>query len=278
MPFDLGYNTNGFAHHRLADAINVLAEIGYESVAITLDYGALNPFDDDILEQTASIVELLQTRNMSCVVETGARFLLDSRQKHWPTLLTPDPEQRQRRLDFLDRSMEIAARLNAEAVSFWSGARDSAMSEKDCWTLLVDMCDELLTKAVQHDVWLAFEPEPDMFVDRLSQFQRLADELSHPRFGLTLDVGHVHCLEDGTPSDRIREFGKKLLNIHIEDMKTGIHDHLMFGEGEMAFDPIFEALRDVQYTGTVNVELSRHSHDAVRTAERAFEFLSKLNG
>ena len=52
----------------------------------------------------------------------------------------------------------------------------------------------------------------------------------------------------------------------------------MFGDGEMAFEPIFEALRDVQYTGTVNVELSRHSHDAGHAAGKAFEFLSKLNG
>ncbi len=41
----LGYNTNGLAHHRLLDAIALLADEGYESVALTLDAGALDPYE-----------------------------------------------------------------------------------------------------------------------------------------------------------------------------------------------------------------------------------------
>ena len=41
----LGYNTNGFAHHTLEDAVAILAEIGYESVAVTLERDLLDPRD-----------------------------------------------------------------------------------------------------------------------------------------------------------------------------------------------------------------------------------------
>jgi sugar phosphate isomerase/epimerase len=33
----LGYNTNGFAHHSLRDALDLIAEVGYRSVGLTLD-------------------------------------------------------------------------------------------------------------------------------------------------------------------------------------------------------------------------------------------------
>ncbi len=278
MPFELGYNTNGFSHHRLADAIDILAEIGYSSVALTLDHHALDPFSDGITDEVTAVRQRLQERNLSCVIETGARYLLDPGRRHWPTLLTANSENRQRRFGFLCRAMRIAARLDADAVSFWSGAADPALSEDESWALLIEACDALLAQAVQHDVWLAFEPEPGMFIETMDQFRRLSEALNHPRFGLTLDVGHVHCLDDGKPAQRIREFAPCLLNVHIEDMRAGDHTHLMFADGDMAFEPIFHALMDVQYLGSVNVELSRHSHVAVDTARQAFSFLERLRG
>ena len=51
----LGYNTNGFAHHRLADALTVLAQLGYGSVAITLEiYSHVLP---DMQQDAAAAME-----------------------------------------------------------------------------------------------------------------------------------------------------------------------------------------------------------------------------
>ena len=44
----LAYNTNGLANHDLLDAIELLADIGYSGISITLDHGALNPYDEQL--------------------------------------------------------------------------------------------------------------------------------------------------------------------------------------------------------------------------------------
>src|SRR5262245_50204121 len=103
-----GYNTNGFAHHRLEDALAVLAELGYEGVAITLDHHPLTPFDSELHSQINHVRTLPRSYRLKAVIETGPRFLLDSRRKHQPTLISPGPDERAYRREFLERAVYIA--------------------------------------------------------------------------------------------------------------------------------------------------------------------------
>jgi L-ribulose-5-phosphate 3-epimerase len=269
----LGYNTNGFAHHRLEDALAILAELGYQSVALTLDHHALNPFDADRSRQVIRIRDLLLRHGLRCVVETGARFLLDPWRKHQPTLLSPDPDDRARRREFLLAAVRIAKTLQADAVSFWSGAAPPDERPDLLMTRLADECRLLSELAFTLGVRLAFEPEPGMFIDTMTRFAELYDRVNHPAFGLTLDIGHLHCLGEVPITDHLRRWQQALWNVHIEDMRRGVHEHQMFGDGEIDFVPVLQTLAEIGYTGGVHVELSRHSHDAVETARRALAFL-----
>ncbi|MCS6851969.1 MAG: sugar phosphate isomerase/epimerase [Gemmataceae bacterium] len=269
----LGYNTNGFAHHRLQDALAILAEIGYRSVALTLDHHALNPFTPGLSKEIDEVQRLLRQYHLRCVIETGARFLLDPWRKHQPTLISARPEERLRRLDFLRRSVDIAAALHADAVSFWSGAADGNIEPAVSMDRLVGACRQLADYAAERGVRLAFEPEPGMFIDTLARFDELHRRVAHPNFGLTIDIGHLHCLGEVPIVDQLRRWRHRLFNVHIEDMRRGVHEHLMFGDGEIDFPPVLRTLREVAYTGGVHIELSRHSHDAVETARRALALL-----
>jgi sugar phosphate isomerase/epimerase len=263
----LGYNTNGFAHHGLADALEIIAETGYRSVAITPDVHHWVDADD-----WTRMGEHLTQIGLTPVIETGARFLLDPRRKHHPTLLSRTKEERRSRLTHLALKTKHAAAIGAPCVSLWSG-RDEG---EDNWALLDDQLSTLCVLADSRGLDLAFEPEPGMFVDTMEKFDELCTRVDHPRLKLTLDVGHVRCLEAEPPEDVIRRYADRLVNVHLDDHRKGVHEHLFFGEGEIDFAPVMQALHEVARNRDLpaTVELSRHSHDAVETARRAFEFLN----
>ncbi len=274
----LGYNTNGLAHHRLTDAIDLLAVEGYQSVAITLDVAALDPYDEPgiLTRQIGAVRSRLDRRGLARVVETGARYLLNPRLKHDPTLMDADPGRRAIRADFLCRAIDIAHALDAECVSLWSGQLDEAIPDDQAMNRLADALLPVLRHAEAAGMLLAFEPEPGMFIDTFARFDQLDHRISHPLFHLTVDLGHVHCIEEGPVADHLLRWAPRILNLHIEDMVRGVHEHLMFGAGTMDFPAIFDALQNVYYSRGVHVELSRHSHAADSAVHNASQFLGPL--
>jgi len=272
----LGYNTNGLAHHDPFDALQLLAEIGYESVALTLDHGPLNPFAADWPVNQERLKATLKRLRLRNVIETGARFLLDPRHKHEPTLVSASESDRSRRIDFLKRTIDAAAFLDSDCVSLWSGIRRDDASDEATLERLAESLRQVLRYATDSGVTLGFEPEPGMFIDTLRSFQRLLQWIDAPHLQLTLDVGHLWCQGELPIADYIARWSQRIVNVHVEDMRAGVHEHLMFGEGQMHFPPIIEALAKANYKGGLHVELSRHSHEAPTAAKKAFDFLQPL--
>jgi L-ribulose-5-phosphate 3-epimerase len=267
-----GYGTNGMGDHRLADALALLADLGYDGVALTLDHQHLDPFAADLAVRVAAVARRLDRLGLAVVVETGARYLLDPRRKHHPTLL--DDDGRDRRLDLLRRAVAVGADLGAEAVSFWSGVVPPRLDAGTAWRRLVAGCAEVVELAGRQGVRLGFEPEPGMLVDTIDGYLRLAGEVGGPdRLGLTLDVGHCRCVEAESEADCVRRAGPWLATVQIDDMRRGVHEHLPFGEGEVDVPGVLAALREVGYGGLVSVELPRHGHAAPVVAEQSLRAL-----
>ncbi len=267
----LGYNTNGLAHHDLFDAVELLAGIGYRGVAITIDHNALSPRHNETGEQLRRLREVLAQRGMRSVIETGARFLLDPSQKHEPTLLS---SARRRRIDFYRYAIDCAAALRSDCVSLWSGTLHETMPRAAALDRLVEGLIEVAEYAARQGVAIGFEPEPGMLIDSMAALEEIWPRIEAPNLGVTLDVGHLQCQRETPIEAVIRRWGSRLVNVHLEDMRAGTHEHLMFGDGEIDFPPVLRALADVGYSGGVYVELSRRSHEGPDAARRAFEFLA----
>lgn len=269
-----GYGTNGMGDHRLSEALRLLADLGYDGVALTLDHHHLDPFGPGLAGRVAAVAGHLDRLGLAAVIETGARYLLDPRRKHQPTLLDPDEGLRQRRLELLRRAIAIGSDLGAEAVSFWSGTCLPPSGTGAAWERLVAACSELAALAADSGVRLGLEPEPGMLVETIGGWQRLVEEVGGPELlGLTLDIGHCRCLEPQPEAACVRATGSWLATVQIDDMRRGVHEHLPFGDGEVDLPAVLAALRDTGYRGLVSVELPRHGHGAPVQAEQSLAAL-----
>ncbi|MGC9540735.1 sugar phosphate isomerase/epimerase family protein [Streptomyces sp. UG1] len=270
-PLKLGYGTNGFSHHRLSDVLAVLADLGYDGVALTLDHNHLDPYADDLPRRVTALARQLARHGLDVTVETGAPYFLDPWGKHLPTLMSDGSE---RRVELLRRALRIAAELGSSTVHLCSGPAPDGLPERDAWKRLAAGIGVVLKTAERYGVALAFEPEPYMFVDTVERCLRLARLVDgHELFGVTLDVGHAHCVEERSVLDCVRQAAPLLRNVQIEDMRRGVHQHLEFGSGEIDFPPVLAALHDLGHRGLVSVEIQGGSLDAPEVARRSIEFL-----
>ncbi|MFF8014911.1 TIM barrel protein [Streptomyces sp. NPDC007929] len=273
-PLRFGYGTNGLADLRLDDALGLLADLGYDGVGLTLDHMHLDPLAPDLAARTRRVAQLLEALGLGVTIETGARYVLDPRRKHGPSLLDPDPDDRARRADLLVRAVRVAADLGAHAVHCFSGVVPEGTDTHTAWKRLAETLTPVLDVAASTGIPLAVEPEPGHLLATLADFHHLRSALGDPEhLGLTLDIGHCQCLEPLSPADCVRAAAPWLRHVQIEDMRRGVHEHLPFGEGEIDFPPVLAALAATGYQGLTVVELPRHSHAGPHFAAHSLPFL-----
>jgi L-ribulose-5-phosphate 3-epimerase len=268
----LAYNTNGLAHHRLEEAFALLADLGYEGVALTPDVGHLDLATCGEREWERAREQMARHR-LRCVVETGARFVLDPRRKHWPNLVTLDDAAAERRLAWYRQALRLATALGARELSLWSGALEEGADREAAWSKLVARLHRLLDEAQQAGVTLCFEPEPGMAVDSLEAYRELRRRLGRDDLATTLDVGHLLVTERGAAHEHLAEFRDTLRNVQLDDARRGVHDHLPLGKGDLELAPLLQELARIGYRGPLALELSRDSH---RGAEAAAEAIAAV--
>ena len=135
-PMFFGYNTNGLAHHDLFDAVELLAEIGYRGVAITIDHNALPPSRRGILPRPE-----WQAYHRQQITDCGdcwSGWACDRSSKRRPLPARSADEARadaafrrpRRRIDFYKYAIDCAAaigqRLRVALVGRWGLVHFSA--------------------------------------------------------------------------------------------------------------------------------------------------------
>lgn len=71
----------------------------------------------------------------------------------------------------------------------------------------------------------------------------VAKNVTHPAFGLCLDVGHAHCYSEISCKDWAETLAPYIRHLHLHDNLGDRDSHLAMGKGNLPFSDIFSALK-----------------------------------
>ncbi len=129
-------------------------------------------------------------------------------------------------------------------------------------SLVADYC-------LQHDVQLAYHHHMGTVVETVDDIDQLMKHTSQS-LGLLLDCGHI-TYAGGEPLELIKKHGSRIVHVHAKDIRLGVLNdaqdrNLSFldavmngvftvpGDGDINFQAIFSALKELNYQGWLVVE------------------------
>ena len=270
MSLRFAYNTNGCGSHRLAEALEMMAEGGLRRCRV-----------DARPSSSRSLCRKLGARRAGAASPSRQAWL---RIRHRDGCPFPARSARQARADSRHRRPggPAEARRLPEArpstsppfsalkrCRFGPACRSSASTGRRRTVGLSRGLAKVVAYAERNGVVAAFEPEPGMLIETPAQWEAL----DVPGLALALDTGHCLVTQEIEPADAIRRWGSNLATVSIEDMKRGDHLHLPFGQGDMDVPSVLDALEAVGFDKLVCVELSRESPQADKAIPASIAWL-----
>ena len=137
------------------------------------------------------------------------------------------------------------------------------------WGKMIERTRELVRLAEQTGVILAEEFEPGFIVGSTKDLHQLFAEIPSAHLQANLDLGHVF-LCDPDPFEAIDSLQGKIVHGHVENMKTGVHRHLLPQEGDMDLKRFLNALKEIGFEGGLALDLYEQDYEAVAPAAIAY--------
>jgi D-psicose/D-tagatose/L-ribulose 3-epimerase len=243
----LGVNTfiwrSPFRTDRDLDLVDHAADLGAEVFEIAVE-------DPDLVD-APPLAEALRRRGLHAVVCGAYGPGRDAGD--------PDPAVRASTLAYVARLVRLAEALGADLVAgpaYGSVglARPLPADERAAeWARVVASLREAAEDAAAHGVRLALEPLNRFETDRVNTVEqglRLCEDVGHDAVGLHLDTFHLHLEErDSGAAVRAAAEAGRLFHVHACENDRGVP-----GRGQVAWEGVARALREVAYAGDVVIE------------------------
>lgn len=196
-------------------------------------------------------------------------------------LTTTDRQRRQATTRYFEQLVRLCADLCEDTpgggVMVLGSPQQRNRSDDVTSEMALDHAAEVLAplspSLQRHHTRIALEPlgpEEGNFLNSADEARLLRDRIDAPGFGLHLDVKAMSCEQDDIPTI-IRRHADWLIHFHANDPNRRGP-----GMGDVDFEPIIAALREVGYGGWLSVEVFDYSPGAERLASESIATLKRV--
>ena len=171
---------------------------------------------------------------------------------------------------------------------------------KAAWDTTRNAFRKAAVMAADYGLQLVWEFEPGFLFNTASEIVQMYDEVNHPAFKLEMDTAHVYLIsEKGSLQQNKKEIlsggqlqfmemlKDKVGLVHIIDNDGTIWEgitsmHVQFGKGDLDFDKLMPALRDVvRYKGewwVVDLVFNDNAWEILEEAKKSIDILNDKYG
>ena len=266
-----------FGNRSFTDTFSTIRKLGYTGVEIAPF--TLAPDNEPFDVRHVSAQKLVETRAMAedaGLEIIGLHWILAKTEGFY--LTSPDPTVRRRTGEYLRSLVEVCAGLGGKLMVLGSPKQRNLLpdvSYEDAEAYAAEVLRSAIATCKQYDVTLALEPlgpaEGDFMLTAESGI-RLAELVDSPYCKLHLDVKAMSS-EAKPIADIIRDSRDWMVHIHANDPNL-----LGPGMGDVQFEPIFAALKEIHYDGWVSVEVFKYEPSPDEIARESIEYMRKIEG
>lgn len=145
----------------------------------------------------------------------------------------------------------LGRRIGTELVVFCHNTSRREVNAEDI-RQYASKLSELGKEARQSGLSLSLHHHYNQPVMLRDDFELFFDQVKDGSVGLTVDTGHLMKSGITDIAELITSFRQVINNFHLKDYANG--EWKVLGEGSIPFDPVYQAIRNINYTGWISAD------------------------
>jgi sugar phosphate isomerase/epimerase len=261
----------------------MLNRVGYRAISWSMPTGTFQTHG------RAGIQKLIQATHDHGMTVSEINVEMD--------MVTLDTESRTASVTFFNQVIQAAAEVGLSTIKTYTGPipwNPNALripediSEGEAWRSVSSILRQVLPTAERYGIDLNIEAVFGHLCHDYYTLCSLFEQVESPRLGVVMDPSHLYLYDNDIPW-AIRCLGDKIKHVHIKDVVGRLGpfpQSFVFplpGEGQIAWGPFLQALKDINYRGFFTIEFESFVYyrrilrsDPERAAQLSLEHFQTL--